>query len=110
MTTLNRLGAVTVLVVFLAACGASESKPKEAGNDVASKKAELQKLKGESAKLADQIQKLEQELATMDSTFAVKPKLVSVTAITPQNFTHYIDLQGKITTDNIYYVTPRGQG
>src|SRR5690606_5560174 len=73
-------------------------------------KAQLQQLKAESIKLGEQIQQLEQEIAKQDSTFAVKPQLISVTAIVPQNFAHYIDLQGKVTTDNIYYVAPRDQG
>ena len=53
---------------------------------------------------------MEAELAKMDSTFGVKPKLVNITKLATENFTHYIDLQGKITTRNIYMVAPRGQG
>jgi len=40
----------------------------------------------------------------------VKPKLVTVTPITTENFAHYIDLQGRIDAENIAFVTPRGQG
>jgi RND family efflux transporter MFP subunit len=37
-------------------------------------------------------------------------KLVEIQTLTKQNFSHYIELQGKISTENIYYVTPRGMG
>jgi RND family efflux transporter MFP subunit len=47
----------------------------------------------------------------LDTTMSAEAaKLVEITPITLQNFEHYIDLQGKIATENIYYVTPRGMG
>lgn len=110
MNTMNRIGATTVLIAFLTACGASTGGEKKGGNDLQSKKEELQKLKGESVKLGDQIKKLEEEIGKLDSTFAVKPQLIATTAITQQNFTHYIDLQGRITTENEFVVTPRNAG
>ena len=108
MRTSYKLGTIAGIILFMVACGGSGGEKK--GDDLNSKKAELKKLKDESTKLGDQIKKLEEEIAKQDSSFAAKPQLVSITAITPQNFTHYIDLQGKITTENMYFVTPRGQG
>lgn len=35
-------------------------------------------------------------------------RLVGVSTVTPQDFVHYIELQGKIDADNIVVVTPRG--
>jgi RND family efflux transporter MFP subunit len=43
-------------------------------------------------------------------TVAEKAKLVEVTELLNQDFAHYIELQGKITTENVSYVTPRGMG
>jgi membrane fusion protein, multidrug efflux system len=98
-----------VLLSFVAAsCGSS--KKDEAGklND---KKAELQKLKTEQATLTEKITVLEKEIAKVDTSVVAKPKLVSVTAIDPQSFEHYIDLQGKVDATNIAYVAPpNGQG
>jgi membrane fusion protein, multidrug efflux system len=94
-------------VLFLVSCGASTKEKTGGVND---KKVALQKLKDQQLKTADDIKKLEEEIAKQDPSFGVKPKLVAVTPVTLQNFTHYIDLQGKITTENIYYVTPRGMG
>jgi membrane fusion protein, multidrug efflux system len=108
MRTKYKLGVVAGMITFMVACGGGNDK--KGGNDLNAKKAELTKLKDQSVTLGDQIRKLEEEIGKQDSTFAVKPQLVSTTAITQQNFTHYIDLQGKVTTENTYYVTPRNQG
>ncbi|HEY0040963.1 MAG TPA: efflux RND transporter periplasmic adaptor subunit [Flavisolibacter sp.] len=98
-----------MLISFIAySCGSS--KKDDAGN-LNDKKAELQKLKGEQAKLTDQITALEKEIAKVDTSVVAKPKLVAVAAIDPQNFEHFIDLQGKVDATNIAYVAPpNGQG
>ena len=107
MNTLLRPGAIAVVMLLLAACGATESENK---GDLAAKKAELQKLKAESDKLGQQIRTLEEEISKLDSTAAVHGKLVEVNTLEEQNFTHYIDLQGRVVTEDIYLVTPRGMG
>lgn len=104
MNTAFRM-AVIVLIATLASCGASTKDEKGTLND---KKVQLVKLKADQEKLTQDIQKLEAEIAKEDPNAAVVAKLVSVTTLAPSNFEHYIDLQGKITTDNIYNVTPRG--
>ena len=89
----------------MASCGGKETK-----GDLNDKKVLLQKMKNDQEKLGDSIKKLEQEIAVLDPSSAARPKLVAITLLATQNFTHYIDLQGKITTNNIFYVTPRGAG
>ncbi len=99
-----------VLLSFLtSSCGSSRKD--EAGN-LNDKKAELQKLKGEQQKLTEQIAKLEGDIRKADPTaVTATAKLVSVTPITTKDFTHYIELQGKIDATNISYVAPpNGQG
>lgn len=104
MNTVYRL-AVMVLIVALASCGAGT---KEKKGDLTDKKVKLQELKTQQEKLAGEIKTLEEQIAKEDPNAAVTAKLVSVTALGTQNFEHFIDLQGRITTDNIYVVTPRG--
>lgn len=107
VSNMKYIGFIAALF-FLASCGNSSGKETKAeGND---KKVKLQQLKGEQQKLSDEIKKLEEELAKTDASFAAKPKLVAITPLETQSFTHYIDLQGKVETENIFYVTPRGQG
>jgi len=79
------------------------------GDPVAKQKAELQKLKDEQAGLVTKIQKAEEALAKLDSSSVKKEKskLIAFQAVVPVNFTHYIELQGKIDALNIAFVTPR---
>lgn len=94
----------------LASCGSS--KEKAGSGAVAEKKAKLEQLKKQQLATAGEISKLEAEIAQLDPSAAKeeKAKLVTVSPITPENFTHYIDLQGKVESENISFISPRGQG
>jgi RND family efflux transporter MFP subunit len=87
-------------VIALAACGGGAKDKKAELND---KKAALEKLKEEQ-------KKLEAEIAKLDTGKVEKAKLVSLSTIAADSFTHFIDLQGKIESQNISYIAPRGQG
>jgi membrane fusion protein, multidrug efflux system len=108
MRTLSQIATLLALVITVAACGSSN---KDAKGELTDKKNKVQKLKDERNKLDEDIKKLEIEIAKLDPN-AVKaaPKLVATATVQPGEFVHYIDLQGMITTENIYYVSPRGQG
>jgi membrane fusion protein (multidrug efflux system) len=89
----------------LASCGGKT----EGNGSLAAKKTELEKLKKEQGAIGDKIKVLETEIAKLD-TSAVKEdiaKLVGTSAITTQNFSHYIDLQGRVEADDISYISPR---
>ncbi|HVU83611.1 MAG TPA: biotin/lipoyl-binding protein, partial [Puia sp.] len=81
----------------------------QTGDPIAKKKAELQKLKDSQLDISNQIRKVEEELSKLDTSFAKKEKtkLVAIQVAAPGNFTHFIDLQGKVDALNIAYVTPR---
>lgn len=100
---------VLALATLVVACG--ESK-KEVAGKLGEKKAELAKLQSESAKLLEQITKLEEEISKLDTgaTKVESSKLIAVTAVAPQDFNHYIELQGRVDADDISFVTPRGMG
>ncbi len=101
---------VMLLIATIAAVPACNSGADT--NSLAGKKAELQKLKTEQVKLNESILKLEGEIAKLDTAGGVKQiaRQIEVMALNPVNFTHYIDLQGKIDAEDISYVTPRGMG
>jgi RND family efflux transporter MFP subunit len=92
---------------LIAACSGN----KEENKDLAGKKAELEKLTKERDAIAAKITTLEADIQKMSgNTVAEKAKLVEITELINQDFAHYIELQGKITTENVSYVTPRGMG
>ena len=53
---------------------------------------------------------LEKELEKAGSAEVVKATLVAVSPIVTQNFTHYIELQGKVESESVSFVTPRAGG
>ncbi|WP_416439412.1 efflux RND transporter periplasmic adaptor subunit [Phnomibacter sp. MR] len=101
--------AVALLATLAIACGTSQ---KEQAGQLGEKKAELAKLQAESATLLEKITLLESEIAKLDTAAAKVEtgKLISVVAVAPQDFNHYIELQGRVDADDISYVTPRGMG
>lgn len=94
-------------MIVLAACSGN----KEEKGSLGAKKQELEKLMKERDALLTKISTLENEIGKMDTSVKnEKTKLVEVMALVNQDFSHYIELQGKIITENVYYVTPRGMG
>jgi len=96
----------TLALLVLSSCGNSSKDSNATLND---KKAELEKLKSEKNKTEAGIKKLQDELARLDTSAnaSAKIKLVGVSAVTTQNFQHFIDLQGHVDADNISYISPR---
>lgn len=100
------LAAMMGGIIFLS-CGNDKNENKS----LTDKKAKLEELKKQQSALAVEIQKLEDEIAALDTTTASKGKLVSVQPVTVEDFVHYIDLQGKVDADQISYIAPpNGQG
>lgn len=97
---------ITVTVV-ISGCGGSSKKD---NNDLASLKKQLDAKKKEKNTVETEIKTLELKIAKLDTGAASQQnkKLVSVQTVQTQDFTHYIDIQGKVDADNIVVVTPRG--
>lgn len=98
-----------LLVLFTVACGGKGSKEKSA--DLSGKKADLAVLKKQRDELNTRIKTLEEAIAASDPAAAAgKEKLVSVSPIIVGNFSHYVELQGRVDAENISYISPRGMG
>ena len=95
------------VVLLIAACGSSSKEKKGEAGDL---KVKLEKLKKEKNGLDLQIRQVEEQLAKADPSSVQTQKLVSVDTLRIQDFTHFIELQGKIDADNVAYVSPAGQG
>lgn len=110
MQNILKTASIITAIIMLAACGASSSKQGE-NKAVAEKKAQLDKLKAEQKTINDKVAALEAELIKLDPSLKKEnAKLVAIAKLEPENFTHYIDLQGRLDATNIAYVAPRGQG
>ncbi len=90
---------VAGLVTIFAACGG--------GNDLESKKAELEKLKAQQVELAAKIADLNDEVIALGDTSThenLRAKVIATTTVATQNFIHAIDVQGRVDGDeNIVY-------
>jgi RND family efflux transporter MFP subunit len=106
MKIVLKILSILMVVLIVQACGNSR---KEETGKITDKKVQLEKLKSDQKKLNEEIATLETEISKSDPTVSFgKAKLVAVTSLVPQTFTHYIELQGKVDAENISYVTPRG--
>jgi membrane fusion protein, multidrug efflux system len=108
MNNILKISFTAIIAVSLVACGAGAKDKKGDAGDL---KAKLEKLKKEKNTLDADIRKLEDELAKADPTAAQQvKKLVSVDTLRIQDFSHFIELQGKIDADGMAYVAPSGPG
>ena len=92
----------STLILFSIACGGGTSLEKQ--------KASLASLKKESLSLNSKIASLEKEIAAAGGAETAKAILVAVTPLATQDFTHYIELQGKVESESVSFVTPRAGG
>lgn len=106
-TTMKQLIIIgAAAIMLLSSCGGSKKDDAATLND---KRAALEKLKSDKLSADEQIKKLQEELARLDtgSVNSLKIKLVSTTPVSTQDFKHFIDLQGKVDAENISYISPR---
>lgn len=108
MNQILKISFAVIIAVLIMSCGGGAKDKK---GDTGDMKAKLEKLKKEKNKLETDIRKLEDEIAKADPKAAQQAqKLVSVDTIRVQDFSHYIELQGKIDAEGMAYVAPKGQG
>ncbi|MEO7445180.1 MAG: efflux RND transporter periplasmic adaptor subunit [Ferruginibacter sp.] len=98
--------SLTVIIGMMGAC--SNSK-KESTASLTEKKVKLEQLKKDKAGLDADIQKLQAEIAKLDTAggAGTNARLVGVQPVAVQDFHHYIDLQGKVDAQNTSYISPR---
>ena len=104
---------LTVLIgasFLLVSCGSSTVEKKD--ESLAMKKSRLDSLKTADGKLQKEISALQTEIDRLDTASGAKEKakLVTLAALTPTSFTHFIDLQGSVDAVNTSNISPRGNG
>jgi len=102
MKQLIKYTLTTSIAILFIACGNKQE-------GLTQKKSALDKLRKQQIEIADKISQLEKEIAQLDTAFVKDDiaKLVGITPVATQDFTHYIDLQGSIDAENISYISPR---
>ncbi|MEO6228778.1 MAG: efflux RND transporter periplasmic adaptor subunit [Ferruginibacter sp.] len=103
----NLLITGAAAIMLLSSCGSSK---KEGNAELNDKKAKLEALKKEKEGIDNNIAGLEKDIAKLDTSAAAnqKAKLVAIQTVAVSDFSHYIELQGRIDAENVSYVTPRG--
>ncbi|MFM1930036.1 MAG: hypothetical protein RL387_1364 [Bacteroidota bacterium] len=102
MKHISKLFFLSILSLAVA-CGGND-------NSIEGKKASLENLKKQALNLNAQIATLEKELASKGAGTAAQAVVVNITPVVAQDFNHYIELQGKIESESVSFVTPRAGG
>ncbi len=102
MKNISTLFFLTALAV-LVACGGKD-------NSIDGKKAQLEQLKKEALALNATITTLEKELEKQGAGNAQQAVMVTIAPIVAQDFNHYIEIQGKVESESVSFVTPRAGG
>ncbi|MEM6767055.1 MAG: efflux RND transporter periplasmic adaptor subunit [Bacteroidota bacterium] len=102
-----RYTAVIIVVAYLlSSCGGGEP------NTLDEKKAKLQELKTQLLTINEDIAKLQTEIADMDPSQqgSKKQAMVSVSEINTQDFSHFVEVQGIVESNQNILVSPNTSG
>jgi RND family efflux transporter MFP subunit len=98
---MKRILTLITIASVIAACGSSSS------ND---KKAELENLKKQQSELTTKIAELEEEIAKENPEGNQKIKFVSIEKVNKGEFVHYVEVQGKVESDQNINILPKAVG
>ncbi|MBV9962102.1 MAG: efflux RND transporter periplasmic adaptor subunit [Parafilimonas sp.] len=100
--------SIAFSLILLASCGSKTETTTTTTKALTEKKAKLEQLKKQQDDLNKQITDLQAEIIKLDpSANPEKAKLVAVQKLSTESFNHFINLQGKVYTEDIAYVTSR---
>ena len=102
MKHISKLFFLSILSLAVA-CGGND-------NSIEGKKANLEKLKKQALNLNAQIATLEAELVKNGAGTKAQEVVVNISPVVAQDFSHYIEIQGKIESESVSFVTPRAGG
>ena len=105
---MNNIWKITFTMIITASLVACGSATKDKKGELGDMKVKLEKLKKEKNGLDEQIRQLEDKIGKADPASAQVLKLVSIASLAPQDFSHFVELQGAITTDQVAFVSPPG--
>jgi len=103
---MKRLVTYSVLfTLILTSCGGG-------GSELEKKKKQLEEYQAQQEELNKKIEALEAEIAALDTSAgsSLKSKIVSIDTLGLQPFTHYIEIQGHVDSDENVFVSPETPG
>jgi hypothetical protein len=108
MQKIKLIAALGLLIIF-SSCG---DKKNESDKVLSEKKAKLEKLITQQSSLQVEIDKLQEEIKNLSGNRdnAAQAKLVAITPVAVEKFSHFIDLRGRVDAEDISYISPRGMG
>jgi len=92
------------LFLFFSACGENSAKESE------DKKSKLTSLKTQLISLQEEILKLEEEIRSSEGPVQGKLAKISVQTLEPMRFSHFIEVQGKVDSEQNVMVSPKAPG
>ena len=100
----HSLKLFTIAFILLGtACG-------NGNNSIEAKKESLEKLKKQVLDINAQIASIEKEIGNAGGKDQVQSVLVTIAPIVNQDFNHFIEIQGKVESESVSFVTPRAGG
>jgi len=108
MQKIKLIAALGLLIIF-SSCG---NKKNENNKVLSEKKTKLEKLITQQSRIQVEIDKLQEEIKSLSGNKdnAAQAKLVAITPVAVEKFSHFIDLRGRVDAEDISYISPRGMG
>lgn len=104
MQTIIKATFLLIAFTIITSCSSKKTPIEE-------KREKLETLKKQQADVVNEIKYLEKEIAKLDTTKKEEQaKLVVIDTVRTTDFTHFIELQGRVDASDISYASPRGGG
>jgi RND family efflux transporter MFP subunit len=108
MNNIFKISLIAFIGCSLIACNKSTKVKKSETTEL---RVKLEKLKKDKSSIEAEIRKVEDQLVKADPKGSVGArKLVTVDTVRIRDFSHYIELQGKVDAEGMAYVAPTGPG
>lgn len=105
------LSSIILLALLLAGCQPTTSETTDQiPEDLAGKKALLNTKRQEMKKLSDMIAQLEEQIAEEDPTVRKRTKLITTVAAEQKDFSHFVEIQGAVKSDDLVDATSEVAG
>ncbi|UCE94023.1 MAG: biotin/lipoyl-binding protein, partial [Flavobacteriaceae bacterium] len=108
---MKKIFPVLIVILFMASCSGGDDKSVEdiiATRDLESLRAKKSQLVSEQNSIKQDIKKLDIIIAELDES--KKIPLVTSFKLETTNFTHFLELQGNVTTKNLLIIYPEYSG